>query len=121
MADPVRDFRGADGEWAVRNGDFSVVAGAEAVPQGIECRVRMVLAECYLDESAGVDWVTIMDKGTDPLLTRALIQTAIAKTPDVLHVIGGQLQDEGNRDASIGYLCDTVYSTEPLAGQIEAP
>jgi hypothetical protein len=116
----VRDFSStSDGEWTVANGDFSTVADADAVPQGIRIRVGMFLGECYLDESVGVDYVdSILVKGADPLVVRALLSTAIADTPDVTNVVGAQLVDDGDRQSSIVYQVDTTYSDEPISGQI---
>lgn len=119
MPEPVRDFLSdADGEWAIVNGDFAQIAGQEAIPQGIRIRLGMFLGECYLDESAGVDYETILQKGTDRLLIRALLQAEIVKTPDVIRAIGAELiRDTATREASIDFAVDTTYSEEPLTGQ----
>lgn len=122
MADPIRDFKSTeDGEWAIENGDFAPVAGAEAVPQGIRIRTQMFSGECYLDETRGVEWLdSILIKNPDPLVVRALIQRAIADTPDVTNVIGSQLVEE-DREASISYQADTVYSEQPVVGTVGVP
>lgn len=120
----VRDFKSdADGEWVVEDGDFATVADAEAVPQGIRIRVGMFLGECYLDESIGVDYIdSIFVKNPDPLLVRSLLEAAIARTPDVTNVVGAALVGpDGEREASISYAADTIYSDEPLVGQIGTP
>lgn len=124
VAGPVRDFKGTeDGEWAVENGDFAVVAGADAVPQGIRCRLGMFLGECYLDEGAGVDYLgSILVKNPDDLVVRALLEEAIANTPDVTSVLGAQLDiDPLTREAAISYTAGTIYSETPLDGQEEIP
>jgi len=124
MADgPIRDFRGTeDGEWYSANGDFASIAGADAVPQGIRVRLGMILSECYLNEDVGVDYLnTILVKGADPLVVRSLLQEPIANTPDVTNVVGAQLENDENRQASIEYTCDTVYSEEPFSGTAEVP
>lgn len=121
----VRDFRATeDGEWYTDNGDFDSVADAAAVPQGIRIGVGMFLGEAYLDETIGVDYIdSILIKNPDPLVVRALIGEAIARVPDVTNVVGAQLVDaeDGTRSASIAYRVDTIYSEEPLSGQIEVP
>lgn len=124
MAGAIRDFKGtADGEWAIENGDLAVVEGAEAIPQGIRVRLQMFKGECYLNESAGVDYIDrILVKNTDPLVVRALLSEAISDTPDVVTVIAAQLvQEEGTRNASISYQCDTTYSEIPLTEQVDIP
>lgn len=119
----VRDFEAtADGEWAVRNGDFAAVAGEAAVPQGVRLRLGVILGECYLDEQVGTDYWTIMEKAQDPLVVRAILEEQIAATPDITNVVGADLQREGGtREASISYSYDTVYSTETLADQQAVP
>lgn len=123
MADPVRDFKlTEDGEWDVVNGDFTVVAGLAAVPQGVRIRVSFWKAECFLDESQGVEYVDVVyAKPTDPLRVRAEFERAIIETPDVTNVVGAQLVDQGDRDSSINYQYDTIYSEDTLADQAAVP
>lgn len=119
----VRDFGSTeDGNWDVSNGDFTVVADADAVPQGIRIRVGMFLRECWLDEGIGIDYPEqILIKNPDPLVVRGLISAEIVKTPDVTNVVGAQLIDEGDRNASISYQVDTIYSEDPLTEQARIP
>lgn len=119
MADPVRDFGlTEDGEWDIQNGDFTKVAGQAAVPQGIRVRCRFWKGECYLDEAQGVDYHDVVyAKPTDPLRVRSEFETAIRSTPDVRNVVGAQLIDEGQRNASIDYQYDDAYSEVTLADQ----
>lgn len=124
MADPVRDFaQTTNGEWAIANGDFGVVAGAAAIPQGIQIGLGMQLGECDLDESIGVDYVgSILIKNPDPLVVRALLSEAISQTPDVTNVIGADLVEDGKtRQASISYEVDTVYESAPISSLIAVP
>jgi hypothetical protein len=123
MAGPVRDFMGTDsGEWVTQNGDFLTVAGADAVPQGIRIRLRLFEGECYLDESKGVPYIDqIFVKNADALVVRALLQDAIAGTPDVVNVVGAQLITDADRNASIDYVVDTVYSEQPFSAQVGVP
>ena len=93
MAGPVRDFKmKAGGGWAVENGDFAVVAGAEAVGQGIEIRTSVILGEVYLNNSLGVNYLdVILVKNPDPLEVRAEIARAILDTPDVTEAVGAEV------------------------------
>lgn len=123
----VRDFRGTDdNEWAIPNGDFDVVADAEAVPQGIRLRVGMFQGECFLDEAAGIPWLgddngdnALIGNGIDPLLARALIGNEIARTPDVTRVVGSRVEEaeDNSRDATVSYAVETIYSEQALVGQ----
>lgn len=120
----IRDFLGTDdGEWAVVNGDFAFAEDQVAVVQGMRIRAGMFLGECYLNEDIGVDWLgKILIKGADPLVVRAEIQRNLAETPDVTNIAAADLiQELGSRDASITYLADSVYSTEPFTASIEVP
>lgn len=124
MSDPVRDFLGnEDGEWVNVGGDFSVVAGAAAVPQGIRVRLGLFLGECYLSEADGVDYIgSILVKNPDPLVVAALLRQAIADTPDVTNVVGAELvQDSASRDASISYTADTVYGEDTISDSVKVP
>lgn len=119
----VRDFKSDDGEWAVENGDFATVADEEAVVQGLEIRGRMFLGECFLDESVGVDYVDkVLVKNPDPLVVRAEFTRAFLRVPDVTNVVGAELVGpDADREASISYAVDTIYSDTPLSAQVETP
>lgn len=124
MADPVRDFLADEsGDLAVVNGDFGVVAGEDAIPQGITCRVKSFFQEMFLDESQGVRWVEdILVKNPDPAVVQEEIRLAIADTPDVTDVVAVDFElDSPNREASVSYKTATVYSTETLVGDVEVP
>lgn len=125
MADPVRDFRlDANGDLAVVNGDFGVIAGEEAVPQGIKTRTRMFLGESFLDETVGVDYLgqILSVKNPDPLVVNELLRAPIAATPDVTLVVDNQFDLNGlNRTLDVAYKVFTIYSTQPLPGSVEVP
>lgn len=110
------------GDWAAKDGDFQSVADAAAVGQGVQIRCGMFLNECFLDNGIGIDWTNkILVKNADPLVVRAIFSSEISKVPDVTNVVGADLQDDGNRNASISYLIDTIYSVDPIAGHVGAP
>jgi hypothetical protein len=119
----------SNGDLAAVAGDFALVGGdtaaanQAAVAQGIKIRVRMILGEYYLDEEVGVDWLgQILVKNPDPAVVRELIRQAIASTPDVLEVVGADLQlDTETRTGSIPYSVITAYSTTALVGEVTSP
>lgn len=113
----------ATGGWAVTNGDFATVAGSAAVPQGVKIRTQMVLSECYLDESIGVDWFgRILVKNPNPLEVRAEIASEAAETPDVTDVVAAALQGpDANRRASLAMQIATVYSQTPVGVTAQVP
>lgn len=121
----IRDFLldSVTGDLAVVNGDFAVVADVDAVPQGIQIRVKMFLGEYWLDESIGVDWLgQILIKNPNPVAVRELIRLAIADTPDVVEVTGAALvMNSSDRSATITYTVRTIYSTTPRTAQVTVP
>lgn len=121
MADPVRDFKiDDDGEWVTENGDFVKVAGADAVAQGIRISLGLMLGECFLDEAAGTDYLgQINVKDPDPLVVREVLRERIQRVPDVTNVVGAELSGpDADREASIQFAYDTVYSEETIEGEI---
>lgn len=127
---PIRDLLLDDsGDLAVVTGDLALAGGdtttanVAAVQQAIAVRVRLFLAEYYLDQSIGVDWLgQILIKNPDPLVVRELLRAAIASTPDVTDVDAAQLiVDPATREGSIQYTVRTIYSTSPVSGEITSP
>ncbi len=85
-------------------------------------RVGFWAGECFLDEGIGVEFVDVVfAKPTDPLRVRAEFERAILNTPDVTNVVGAQLIDEGDRNSSINYAYDTIYSETTLSAQSQVP
>lgn len=121
MADPIRDFQiDEDGEWVKSNGDFVKVAGAEAVSQGIRISLGLVLGECFLDESAGTDYLgQINIKNPDPLVVREVLRARILRVPDVTNVVGAELNGpDADREAEIDFAYETIYSDEAIRDSI---
>lgn len=126
---PIRDFlQDANGDLAVVNGDFarsggdSVDANQAAVKQAIAIRVKFFLAEYFLDESIGVDWLgQILVKNPDQVVVVELIREAIMSTPDVVAVASVDLVDDGDRRWHVDYVVQTVYSTTTIDGSIASP
>lgn len=117
----VRDFLlDDDGNLAVVNGDFATISDADAVLQGIKIRLRLFAGEYWLDEAEGVPWIDqILVKNPDPLVVRELLRQAIAATPDVLEVTSTALEiDDATRAASISFAVTTIYSPDPVTGEV---
>ena len=123
MADPVRDFLGdANGHLAIVNGDFAVVAGRAAVVQGVGVRAKFFLADSYLDESQGIDYLgqIFNVKNPDQIVTSELIREGIADTPDLLTVVASSFTDSSaDREASVAFQIRDVYSEQPVQGQVD--
>lgn len=121
---PVRDFgMTATGGWAVAANDFTTVAGAAAVPQGVKIRSQQWLGEIFLDESIGVDYEgRVLVKNPDPLEVRAEFIQAVESTPDVTSVVAAALVGpDSARGASLALQVATIYSQEPQGVQAQVP
>lgn len=129
MADPVRDFlQDANGNLAIINGDFALVAGEAACEQALGIRQRMIEGECMLDGSLGLPLFTyILQKGADPVVVKELLLQRAMSVPDVISVVVSDVAiDPATRVATITEAVKTVYSTDdadgsPLQFQIGAP
>ncbi len=120
MADPVRDFLADDdGDLAVVNGDFAFAIGKDAVPQGIDCRLKTFLGEIWLDETQGVPYLEdILVKNPDVAVVQEDLREAIANTPDVTDVVSTDFElDVASRAATTSFQAVTVYSTDTLTGE----
>lgn len=108
---------------AFSNGDRATVAGAAAVRQAIKIRVRVFLGEILLDQSIGVDYLNqILIKAPDPVVVRELIKDRIASVPDVVQVVGADLQiNRSTREGTIRYKYRDVYSTDPVTDSVTVP
>ncbi len=117
---PARDFLADENDdLAVVGGDFALVRGKDAVPQGIKVRVRMIQGEVWTDESVGIPYDQILGvKNPNPLVVREVVGSEISDTPDVTKVVGSQLQVDADRHGSIDYVVNTTYSQEPFEGSV---
>lgn len=120
MADPIRDFlTDGNSDLAVVNGDFAPVAGQAAVQQGIAVRCRTFLGEIFLDQSQGVDYFgQVFIKNPNPINVRDQIRAAISEVPDITNLVGTQLELDSQRNASISFVVNTIYSAQPFVGSI---
>lgn len=117
VANPIRDFLlDSTGDLDTTGGDFNFAAGSVGVKQGIQTGLQMFLAECYLDQSVGIDWLgQILVKNPDPLVVRELLTERILAVPDVTTAIGTQVLI-ADRAGSVNYQVADVYSVNPVGG-----
>jgi hypothetical protein len=93
--------------------DYGFANDSQAVKQGIQCNVRLFLAEYWLDQSLGVNWIgKILIRNASPAIVKSEIAAAISSTPDVTRVVNVAYSvDSQTRAGSIAY---TVASTQGL-------
>jgi len=119
---PRRDILlDSDGERVLVNGDYGFAEDQQAVKQGIECNVRLMQGEVWYDEDLGVPYLTrILVKGAQPIVVKAEIGRAIARTPDVSSVVAVSFErDPTTRAASVGYTARSTLGT--VTGSITTP
>lgn len=133
---PVRDFaldengdrKVIRGDWALSGSTPTMTTSAAkaadqaAVAQSIKISVRMFFSEYWLDESIGVRWrEDILVKNPNKLVVRELIRRAIARVPDVVDVIGGDLVLVADRSYRVDYEVRTTYGAVDGTVEIETP
>lgn len=91
-----RDFRlDADGDLSLEEGDFTLIAGAEAVASALKARLQTFLGEYFLDSSIGVPYFTeVFGKPPAPRV-EAVFREAILGTPGVAALQSLKLTREG--------------------------
>jgi hypothetical protein len=106
-----------DGNRVLVGGDYGFADQAQAVKQGIQCRVRLFLGEYWLNTAKGVDWVNkILIRNAQEAVIKAELSAAIAETPDVTRVVATSFsRDTKERTGSVAF---QAASTEgPIEGE----
>lgn len=100
----------ATGELVIENGDFVLVRGPEAVRQALHIRLRFFLGEWFLDETAGVDWFSVLGHKFNAAAVEALVRKALLETPGVAAVTRLDLDfDNATRVLSLAWSVTTAY------------
>ena len=94
-------------------GDYGFADGAQAVKQGIECRVKLFQGEYWLNQGLGVPWLTdVLIKNPKPIVVKAVIGQAIADTPDVSQVVNVSYDVESRtRRGAVSYTAVSTAGT----------
>lgn len=120
---PIRDILlDRNGNRVVQGGDYLLADGAQAVEQGIQCRVGLVKGEYWLDESRGVDYFgVVLVRNPVPAIVQGVIGSAIAETPDVTRVgaVSYTPPDPATRRAAVSYNATTTAG--PITGSVGVP
>lgn len=100
-----------NGDIYAENGTFALVSNVDEVVQHLTTRLKMYLAEWFLDESSGVPYFqSIIQKPFDALETESVIKDQILNTNNVLEIIDFNLQfNNTTRALNINFSCTTTY------------
>lgn len=111
---PVRDILLDDsGNRVLVGGDYGTANGAQAVKQGIWCRVGLYLGEVWYNAIFGVDYIgRILIKNPVELVVKGELSRAIASTPDVTQVIDTAYVIDGTTRAA--FVSFRAASTEGI-------
>lgn len=121
MAGPRRDvLLDTDGNRVLVDGDYGFADGLQAVVQGVACRLKLQKGEVWMDEADGVDYRgVVLSANPRPVVIKAELGRAIAKTPDVTDVVAADLVRLPDRGASIRYSCRSTAGT--ASGTVTTP
>jgi hypothetical protein len=88
-----RDFRlDADGDLSLEEGDFVLIAGAEAVASDLRARLQTFAGEWFLDTSIGVPYFSDVFGKTPAPRVEAVFREQILGTPGVASIESIRLQ-----------------------------
>jgi hypothetical protein len=72
-----------DNDLDFSTGSLVIIEDKEEIAQRIKVSLQTWLGEWFLDNSAGVDWITLMEKGTNIVKVKTEIQMNILQFEEV--------------------------------------
>lgn len=104
----MKAFNQSNGDLVFTGGQLTLVSGGEYVRQKIETRLRMFLAEWYLDRRLGFPWLErVLGQRNPPL--EPLLRDAISTILDVATVTAVRAEyDNPTRTYNLSYQVVTV-------------
>jgi hypothetical protein len=111
-------FRGITdtGDWQFGNGKNSYFTDVYSktnnpIKADIETTLKTFLTECFFNQNVGVPWFQLLNgKDTNALILT--IKKAIYNIDGVTQVLELQFDLDINRNATIQYVVDTLYTTQ---------
>lgn len=101
----------ADNDWLYGKGANDYRQDTLAIAQNIKTRLQSFLGDCFFDVNAGVDWFNLLG-AKDLTALKLSIASTILNTEGVVELV--QLffdLNPANRDLSISYAVNTIYSS----------
>lgn len=76
------------GDLSIVDGDLALVRRGDAVAQHLSQRLKLLLSEWFLDESAGVPYFDlIFVKNPDPTVVDSVLKSVILETPGITKLL----------------------------------
>lgn len=98
------------GELVIENGDLVLVSGVQAIKQSLAIRLRFFLGEWFLDNTAGVDWFSVLGKKFSPEQPAAIARKALLETPGVAAITSLETVFDGRaRSLEVQWSVTTDY------------
>lgn len=108
-------------DWTFGRGKSNYLTTNDAVGQNIKTRLKSFTGDCFFDVEAGIDWFNLL--GSKNLVGLILaIKVSILNTENVTSLVDLDTELDENRDLSVTYSVNTVYSVnESLTQTVQVP
>jgi hypothetical protein len=100
----------AEGDFLFGKGRNDYKRDNDAIGQNLVTRLRSFLGDCFFDVEAGLDWYNLLGF-KNQLAVNLAVRTAILNTEGITKLIELSMVLSQNRNLTITYSADTVYST----------
>ena len=97
-------------DWTFGKGLNDYVFNNAAIAQNINTRLNSFLGNCFFDIGAGIDWFNLLG-AKDQTALNLSISSIILNTDGVTGIIEISISLDANRNFSVTYKVQTVYST----------
>lgn len=85
--------------------------GNAAIAQTINTRLSSFLGNCFFDLQTGIDWFNLLGSIGNEVTLNLAISTLILNTPNVTGILQLSISLPTNRNFSVSYQVQTIYST----------
>lgn len=108
----------ADGDWNFGKGRNDYLYRTDAVVQNISTRLKSFLGDCFFALDEGVDWFTLLGSKNRVAL-ELNVRAVILNTPEVTGIVSSETNfDARTRNLTLTYTVTTIYSAEPIVGEV---
>jgi hypothetical protein len=96
-------------DWTFGQGKLNYITQTNAVVQDIDTRLRSFLGDCFFDISSGIDWFNLLGEKNKIALELA-VRTVILNTENVSGILDSSISVDNNRQITISYSVNTVFT-----------